>query len=43
MINFIELGAFRQKTLNMLNMRDLIKMDMNKKEVLSFKTINPNI
>ena len=41
--HFIELGASSIEDFEYVEYEDLIKMNMNKTEVLSFKNINPNI
>ena len=41
--HFIELGASSIEDFEYVEYEDLIKMNMNKTEILSFKNINPNI
>ncbi len=40
---FVELGASSIEDFDFVEYEDLVKMNMNKKEILSFKNINPNI
>jgi len=41
--NFVELGAKTNEDFEFVEYEDLIKMDMNNNDILSFKNINPNI
>lgn len=40
---FVELGATTNTDFNYVEYEDLIKMNMNKSDIISFKNINPNI
>ena len=41
--DFVELGATTNTDFNYVEYDDLIKMNMNKSEIISFKNINPDI
>lgn len=41
--HFIELGAHTNEDFEFVEYEDLVKMNMNSREILSFKNINPNI
>ena len=41
--DFVELGATTNLDFNYVEYDDLIKMNMNKSEIISFKNINPDI
>ena len=41
--HFVELGAKKNEDFEFVEHEDLIKMNMNKNDIISFKNINPNI